>query len=197
MTTTSDALEAGLMRFSDGALIGTGGFVETAGERTGIRHKLSIALGGGPRPRRRSAGRATVAPVRARATWPTSNVDHQPMIGDAVINGGPGLMLIVEKLPWANTLDVTRGVEEAIAAMQPGLPDMQIDTTIFRPATFIETSLDNLSHALLLGCLLMIVMLFLFLYEWRVALIIRGRHPAVVDGGVPRAVPGAARRSTR
>ena len=29
--------------------------------------------------------------------------DHQPLIGDAVINDGPGLMLIVEKLPWANT----------------------------------------------------------------------------------------------
>ncbi len=97
--------------------------------------------------------------------------DHQPMIGDAVINSGPGLMLIVEKLPWANTLDVTKGVEAAIDSMRPGLPDMEIDTTIFRPATFIETSLKNLSSALLLGCLLMIVMLFLFLYEWRVALI--------------------------
>ena len=42
--------------------------------------------------------------------------------GDAVINDGPGLMLIVEKLPWANTLDVTRGVEEAIDEMRPGLP---------------------------------------------------------------------------
>ena len=37
--------------------------------------------------------------------------DHQPLIGDAVINDGPGLMLIVEKLPWGNTLEVTEGVE--------------------------------------------------------------------------------------
>ncbi len=50
-----------------------------------------------------------------------------------------GLMLIVEKLPWANTLEVTRGVEEALEQMQPGLPGIEIDTTIFRPATFIET----------------------------------------------------------
>ena len=34
--------------------------------------------------------------------------DHQPLIGDAVINDGPGLMLIVEKFPWGNTLEVTR-----------------------------------------------------------------------------------------
>ena len=169
MTTTSDALDAGLMRFSDGALIGTGGFVETNTERTGIRHKLPIA----------SAEELGQVVVETRAQGPPVRLkdvaevitDHQPMIGDAVINSGPGLMLIVEKLPWANTLDVTKGVEAAIESLRPGLPDMEIDTTIFRPATFIETSLKNLSSALLLGCLLMIVMLFLFLYEWRVALI--------------------------
>ena len=54
------------------------------------------------------------------------------MIGDAVINDGPGLMLIVEKFPWGNTLAVTRGVEAALEAMKPGLPGVEIDTTIFR-----------------------------------------------------------------
>ena len=61
--------------------------------------------------------------------------DHQALIGDAVIDGGPGLMMIVEKLPWGNTLDVTQGVEDAIDQMRPGLPGFDIDTTIFRPAT--------------------------------------------------------------
>ena len=154
MTTTSDALDAGLMRFSDGALIGTGGFVEADGCAPASGTSSPIATADDLAHVVVRPGGATAAPVLRWATWRPSNVDHQPMIGDAVINGGPGLMLIVEKLPWANTLDVTRGVEEAIAAMQPGLPDLQIDTTIFRPATFIETSLDNLSHALLLGCLL-------------------------------------------
>ena len=169
MGTTADALESGLLKFSDGAVIGTGGFVDTNKERISIRHRLPI----------RSAAdlaEVTVAERVGQAPLRLGDVanvveDHPPMIGDAVINGGPGLMLIVEKLPWANTLDVTKGVEDAIEAMQPGLPDLNIDTSIFRPATFIETSLDNLSSALLLGCLLMIVMLFLFLYEWRVALI--------------------------
>ena len=41
--------------------------------------------------------------------------------------------------------------------MKPGLPDVEIDTKIFRPASFIETSIDNLSQALLLGCVLVIV----------------------------------------
>ena len=35
-------------------------------------------------------------------------VDHQPMVGDGIVNDGPGLLLIVEKFPWGNTLQVTR-----------------------------------------------------------------------------------------
>jgi multidrug efflux pump subunit AcrB len=80
-------------------------------------------------------------------------------------------MLIVEKLPWANTLDVTRGVEAAIDEMRPGLPGINIDTTIFRPATFIEMSIENLTRSLLIGGFLVVIVLVLFLWEWRVALI--------------------------
>ena len=64
------------------------------------------------------------------------NIGHQPLIGDAVINDGPGLMLIVEKLPWANTLEVTRGVEAALEEpCSRACPGVEIDSTIFRPAT--------------------------------------------------------------
>ncbi len=88
-----------------------------------------------------------------------------------MINDGPGLLLIVEKSPWANTLDVTRGVETAIEAMRPGLKDMVIDSTIFRPATFIEMALHNLQKAMLIGCILVVIVLTLFLFNWRAALI--------------------------
>ena len=98
-------------------------------------------------------------------------IGHQLLIGDAVVDGGPGLLLIVEKFPWANTLQVTEGVEEVLAQIQPGMTDVRIDATIFRPATFIETSIDNLTNALLLGILLVILVLIAFLYEWRTALI--------------------------
>ncbi len=80
-------------------------------------------------------------------------------------------MLIVEKQPDGNTLQVTRDVEAAMAALKPGLPDVAIDTTIFRPATFIEMSLQNLNRALLIGCVLVILVLIVFLYDWRTALI--------------------------
>ena len=84
---------------------------------------------------------------------------------------GPGLLLIVEKYPWGNTLDVTRNVEAAIDEMQSGLPGVEFDTHIFRAANFIETSLHNLTLSLLIGALLVILVLGAFLFEWRTALI--------------------------
>jgi len=100
------------------------------------------------------------------------------MIGDAVINGGPGLIDDRREAAWANTLDVTRGVEEALKALKPGLQGVEIDAQIFRPATFIEMALHNLTAALLIGCVLVIVVLAAFLYEWRAALISGRGHPA-------------------
>jgi CzcA family heavy metal efflux pump len=168
MNTTADALDAGLLRFSDGAVIGTGGFVDTPNQRLAIRHKLPIITPDdlAQVPIEQRGGKQLllrdVADV-VEGTW--------PLIGDAVINDGEGLMLIVEKLPWGNNLDVTRGVEAAIDQMRPGLPGMEIDTTIFRPATFVETAIDNLSRALLIGSLLVILILIFFLFEWRSAII--------------------------
>jgi multidrug efflux pump subunit AcrB len=66
-----------------------------------------------------------------------------------VINDGEGLLLIVEKQPTGNTLEVTKNVEKAIEDLKPGLKGVDIDPTIFRPATFIERSLANLSEAIL------------------------------------------------
>jgi Cu/Ag efflux pump CusA len=91
-------------------------------------------------------------------------------------------MLVVEKFPWGNTLATTRGVEQALEAMKPGLPGVEIDTAIFRPATFIEDSIDNLSRALLLGCVLVMGIIVVFLYEWRTA-VPHHRHSAVAARG--------------
>ena len=55
--------------------------------------------------------------------------------------------------------------------MRPGLTELEIDSTIFRPATYIEMSLRNLRTAILIGCLLVIAILVLFLWDWRTALI--------------------------
>src|ERR687890_690612 len=168
MDQTADSLDAGLLRYSEGAVIGTGSYVEQGGQRLDVQNVLPIF---GPEDLARASlegtdGKNLRLDDVANVKW-----DSQPLIGDAVINDGRGLMLIVQKFPNANTLEVTRGVEETIDDMRPGLPGMEIDTTIFRPATFIELALANLTKALLLGILLVILILAAFLFEWRTAFI--------------------------
>lgn len=171
MAVSSEALEFGLLKHSTAAKTLTGGWIDTPNQRLGIRHLL-------PATTPEQLAEVSVnnhiksdgSPLRlgdlGNVVW-----DYKPMIGDAVINDGPGLLLIVEKFPWGNSLEVTRGVEEALAAMQPGLPGIEIDSTIFRPATFIENAISNLSESLLFGSILVVIILFAFLFEWRVALV--------------------------
>jgi CzcA family heavy metal efflux pump len=168
MLATADALDAGLLRFSDGARIGTGGVVDTPNQSLSVRHVLPLLT-----PEDLSRVVIETGPDGPLLLKDVATVvrTHQPLIGDAVINDGRGLMLIVEKLPWGNTLDVTRGVEAALDELRPGLPGITFDTTIFRPASFVERAVDNLSHSLLLGVLLMILVLGAFLFDWRSALI--------------------------
>ena len=97
--------------------------------------------------------------------------DHQPLIGDAIIDGQPGLLLVVEKLPWANSLQMTAGVEDAIRQLQPGLPGITFDTKVFQQANFVKLAIANLTQALVIGFILVVVILALFLFEWRMALI--------------------------
>jgi CzcA family heavy metal efflux pump len=168
MEATAGALDSGLLPYSPGAVVGTGGWIDTPNQRLNVRHVLPIVS-----PADLAKVPVTGAGDKQLRLQDVADVvtGHQPLIGDAVINDGPGLMLIVEKLPWGNTLDVTEGVEKALRELQPGLAGVTVDTTIFRPATFIEVALDNLTNALLLGCLLVVLVLAFFLFAWRTALI--------------------------
>jgi CzcA family heavy metal efflux pump len=168
MEATARSLDASLLMFSTGNTIGTGGYVDTANQRLVIQHVPSVVT-----PTALDNVTLTAKDGREVRLPEVADIvlDHQPLFGDAVINDGPGIMLIVEKFPWANTLDVTRGVEAAIDERRPGLQDVAIDTTIFRPATFIDVALENLSRALLIGSILVFAILILFLFDWRTALI--------------------------
>jgi CzcA family heavy metal efflux pump len=168
MDAVSETLDDGLLQFNPGNFTGTGGYVDTPNQRFVIRHVPPVVGV-------EDLAHVTV-PGRDGQAVPLNDVvelvrDHQPLIGEAVINDGPGVMLIVEKFPWANTLDVTRGVEEALEDLRPGLPGIDVDHTIFRPASFIELALHNLSNALILGSVLVFAILIIFLFEWRTALI--------------------------
>jgi CzcA family heavy metal efflux pump len=168
MTETSDALDAGLLRFSDGGFIGTGGFVDTPQTRLNVRHALPIITDAdlAQVPVGEHDGRILRLSDVAEVV-----IDTPPLMGDGVVNDRDGLLLVVQKVPWANTSDVTAGLEAAIEELRPGLPGIELDATIFRPATFIESAIDNLREAMIIGSLLMILMLGAFLWEWRTALI--------------------------
>ena len=168
MDRTADSLDAGLLRYSEGAVIGTGGFVQADGQRLDVRNVLPIVEPDdlAKIPLEGSDGTNLRLDDVASVGW-----GHQPLIGDAVIDDGRGIMLIVQKFPNANTLAVTQGIEETVDDIRPGLPGMELDTTIFRPATFIEQALGNLMTALLLGVVLVILILAAFLFEWRTAFI--------------------------
>src|SRR4051812_10391187 len=193
MDATSLALDSGILRFTNGQFVGTGGFLDTPQQRLNVRHILPITSPA-------DLGQVVVDEREGQqlrlADVATVQEGEPPLIGDAVINDGPGLMLIVEKLPWANTLDVTRGVEQALKELQPGLSGVTVDPAIFRPANFIERALHNLSRALLLGALLMVIMLFFFLWEWRVGrLSIIAPPPSLLIAAPPLPPPGPAHKN--
>jgi CzcA family heavy metal efflux pump len=168
MTTTADAVDSGLLKFSSGAVIGRGGFIDTPNQRLQIQHTLPVLTPG-------DLAKVTVAKRHGETLTLGDVADVTggtwPLIGDAVINDGPGLMLVVEKYPWANTLELTRGVEDALAELQPGLPGITVDPTIFRAADFIDLAVHNLARALVIGSILVLLVIGLFLFEWRTALI--------------------------
>jgi CzcA family heavy metal efflux pump len=168
MQATADTVDSGLLRFSTGAVIGTGGNIETPNQRISVRNVLPVVtpadMAEAPVPTR-SGGTVPLGDVA------TVGVRHQPLIGDAIIDGNPGLLLVVEKLPWANSLQMTAGVEQALKDLQPGLPGIKFDTKVFQQADFVKLAISNLSQALVLGFILVVVIIALFLFEWRVALI--------------------------
>ncbi len=168
MRATADSLDAGLLKYSDGAVIGTGGSLETPSQQLAIRHILPI-LSAADLARvvvKEGKGKPIVLGDVAELL-----IEHQPLGGDAVINNGPGLLLVVEKFPWGNTLEVTRGIEVALDEMRPGLPGIEFDTQVFRAGNFVDDAIQNLSHSLFVGVLLMMLVLIVFLYDWRSALI--------------------------
>ncbi len=153
---------------ADAVRIDSGGFVDTRNQRLAVQQLSPIVTA-------EDLGHTIVefrggAPIRVEDVAEVV-IDHPQLIGEAVINDGPGLLLIIEKQPWGNTLDVTRACEDVITTLKPGLEGVDIDTTIFRPATFIQLSISNLTRALWIGCALVAVTLILFLFDWRAALI--------------------------
>lgn len=92
--------------------------------------------------------------------------------GDASINGKPAVILTVEKQPAFSTVALTDEVEKALAELQTSLPkDVKLNAKIFQQKNFIEAALTNVEEALRDGFILVVIVLFLFLLNFRTTVI--------------------------
>ena len=95
-----------------------------------------------------------------------------PQIGMAAEKGKPAVILTVTKQPNTNTLDLVEKLDAAIAEVQVTLPgSVHVSTDIFRQSTFIEAAVDNVKKSLLEGSFFVIIVLFVFLMNFRTTVI--------------------------
>ncbi|HSO68975.1 MAG TPA: efflux RND transporter permease subunit [Arachnia sp.] len=159
------------LTFLEASTPGTGGFIETVQQRLQVRHvfdkfatteelgKIPVDEGKGLRLR----DVATIVEA------------HQPMIGDAIVGGeGEGLLLVVEKFPNADPAVVTLAVEDALEELRPGLAGVEVDSSTFRAADYVDAATANLRLAGLLGLVLLIAGVGLWLLSWRAAAVTLG-----------------------
>src|ERR1700704_511512 len=149
--TAGEAVWSSPLTYLNSSTPGTGGFIDTPNQRLNIRHQLPIT----------TARDFAQVPVKG-AKFKLGDVayvseNHQPLIGDAVLKDGPGLLLVIEKFPGFSTSEVTRGIERTLDELRPGLPGIEIDTAIYRPAGFLELASINLSRGALFAVGLLVV----------------------------------------
>src|SRR5918999_1858874 len=155
--TTGNAQLVSPLTFLEASTPGTGGFIESPNQRLQVRHIFENF--GNPE----ALSKVTVEDTGGQlSVGDVANVveEHQPLIGDAVVGGNDDrLLLVVEKYPGADTVEVTSGVEEALAKLQPGLSGMRFDSEVFRPATYIQDAIDDLRLAFIIAGVLLVLVL--------------------------------------
>jgi Cu/Ag efflux pump CusA len=164
-----NAMWSSPLTFVEASTPGTGGFIDNANQRIEIQHKQPI----------KSAGELAQVAVdgaekKGLRLGDVARVveDHPLLIGDSVsTNDDHGLLLVVERFPDASVTKLTRDVDEAIDGLRPGLTGIQVDTSLFRAASFLDSARDNLGTTLIIGLILLALVLGAFLFNWRAALI--------------------------
>ena len=93
-------------------------------------------------------------------------------IGDASVDAAPAVILVVSKQPGVNTLKLSDQLDRAVVDLRKTMPEgVNIENRIFRQADFIQASISNLQKTLLEGAFFVVVVLFVFLMNWRTTLI--------------------------
>ena len=175
ISTSGNALEVSPLSYLEASSPGTGGFIDTFNQRLQVFHEQAIT----------SEDELAVVTmvdedgnpiVRGGTLMTLDDVsvvveDHQPLIGDAMCTDGDCLLLVIDKFPDANTGRVVEGVEEALEAMRPGLAGITVDTSIYRPAEFVDASIASTRTAGIVGAVLVVLVLVAFFLSWRRVLV--------------------------
>jgi Cu/Ag efflux pump CusA len=168
LRTSANALWVSPLTFVEASTPGLGGFIDTPNQRIEVQHNQPIKTAA-------DLGKVTIEGAEDRglrlADVAQIVEDHQILIGDGVVQDTPGLMLVVERFPGTNVRDVTRNLENALDQLRPALPGLQMDTTVYRPATFIDTTAHNLTTTLIAGVILLLLVLAVLLFDWRPAVV--------------------------
>lgn len=118
-------------------------------------------------------------PVRANKPRPVllrqvAHAVEAPQLprGDASVNGLPAVVLMVTKQPHVDTRDLTDRVTEAAREAEQSLPaDVEVNLDLFRLKGFIDRGIYNVAEALVIGAVLVLIVLFLFLLNFRTTFI--------------------------
>jgi Cu/Ag efflux pump CusA len=151
------------------ALIG-GGYFETSTQRIVIRAQAPAttldALSGAV------LGSRAGFPVRL-GDVATVREGSEPRFGDALIGSKPGILIETSTQFGANTLEVTRALEERLDAIAPALAKEGVEyhPALLRPASFIESAIEKLRNSLAIGAVLVVALLLIMLRDWRGALV--------------------------
>ncbi len=108
-----------------------------------------------------------------------------PKLGLASERGKPAVLITVTKQPQTNTMELTERIEHVVDEMRGSLPaGVNISTDIFRQSRFIESSINNIGRSLMEGALFVVIVLFLFLMNWRVTVISLVAMPLSLLGSI-------------
>jgi len=98
--------------------------------------------------------------------------EKTPKLGVASERGKPAVLVTVTKQPNTNTIELTEKLDASIAELQKNLPaDIKISTDIFRQERFINNSINNVQKSLYEGAIFVVIILFIFLMNWRTTFI--------------------------
>jgi Cu/Ag efflux pump CusA len=167
------------LSYLQGSTPGADGFLENSNQRITIRHVLPFGtpanLAQIPIVTYNAAGQAITPPKGKQillGSVATVVNGHQPLIGDAMVGTtSTGLLLVVQKLPNASVTAVTKGLDKALAQLKPALTNVTVDSTLFRPATYLDSAASNDRLAVIVAVALALLALLLLLLSLRFAFI--------------------------